>query len=217
MTAVSERLTHIRLLTSRACRVNPMKLTISLSLAMAAVLMAGCRPENVKRIEGYPKTHGIADADKYPAFDANSQLNTNQLAADGIPLPDPTQRANWPRNREIFKKDTVHFDFDSSAIKPAEKPKVAAVAEYLKSHPGDAVEVEGHCDERGTEEYNRSLGERRALALREELARQGVNPMTIDTVSYGKDKPATPGHDEAAYRKNRRGEFLLETAPGKTQ
>jgi peptidoglycan-associated lipoprotein len=194
-----------------------MKLTITLPLAVAAILMTGCRPENMQRISGYPKTKGLADADKSPAFDANSQLNTNQISSEGLPLPDPKDRASWTRDREIFKKDIVYFDFDSSAIKGSEKKKVAAVADYLKAHPDNAVEVEGHCDERGTEEYNRSLGERRALALREELARVGVNPMLIDTVSYGKDHPAMPGHDEAAYRKNRRGEFLLETAPGKAQ
>jgi peptidoglycan-associated lipoprotein len=95
-------------------------------------------------------------------------------------------------------------------IKSDEKAKVAAVADYIKAHPMDALEIEGHCDARGTEEYNRSLGERRALALREELIRLGVEASRVDTVSYGEDKPADLGHDEAAYRKNRRGEFVLE-------
>src|SRR6476661_8544920 len=158
-----------------------MKLTISLSLALAAVLVSGCRPEQMSRIEGYPKPPPLADADTKPSFDDTARLKDHP---EGIPLPDPSQRANWVRNREIFKKDTVYFDFDSSTIKGSEKKKVAAVADYLKAHPDNAVEVEGHCDERGTEEYNRSLGERRALALREELARDGVNPMLIDTVSY---------------------------------
>ena len=192
-----------------------MKLTFSLSFATAAILLTGCHPENMQRISGYPKPPPIADEERSPNFDLNSNLSTNQT--DGIPLPDPKDRASWTRDHQIFKKDTVYFDFDSSSVKPGEKKKVAAVAEYLKSHPENAVEVDGHCDERGTEEYNRSLGERRALALREELARDGVNPMLIDTVSYGKDRPAMPGHDETAYRKNRRGEFLLETAPNKSQ
>ena len=189
-----------------------MKLTLSLSLALAAVLMSGCRPENVTKIQGYPKTQGLADADKAPAFDASTQLKDH---SEGIPLADPSTRANWVRNREIFKKDTVYFDFDSSTIRSSEKAKVAAVAEYLKSNAGNGLEIEGHCDERGTDGYNRSLGERRALALREELARLGVNPMMIDTVSFGKDKPAVPEHNESAWKKNRRGEFLLEVAPGK--
>jgi peptidoglycan-associated lipoprotein len=131
----------------------------------------------------------------------------------GFPLPDPTVRQSWPRNAEIFKAYTVHFDFDSSAVKSGEKSKVAAVADYLKSHPQDALEVDGHCDERGTEEYNRSLGERRALALREQLVTLGIEPGLIDTVTYGKDRPLQPGHDESAWKQNRRGEFLLEEHP----
>jgi len=140
------------------------------------------------------------------------QSKTGYSPADvlskGIESPD--LRGNWPRDREIFKSDIVHFDYDSSAIKGEEKAKVAAVADYIKSHTMDALEIEGHCDVRGTEEYNRSLGERRALALREEFIRLGVEPSRIDTVSYGEDRPVDTGHDEAAYRKNRRGEFLLE-------
>ena len=95
-------------------------------------------------------------------------------------------------------------------IQSDEKAKVSAVADYLKANGQDAVEIEGHCDVRGTEEYNRSLGERRALAVREELIRLGVDASRVDTVSFGEDRPADPGRDESAYRKNRRGEFVLE-------
>ena len=76
------------------------------------------------------------------------------------------------------------------------------------------MKIEGHCDERGTEEYNRALGERRALALREELARLGIDPGRVDTISYGKDRPVDTGRDESAHRKNRRGEFVVLTPPG---
>jgi peptidoglycan-associated lipoprotein len=121
----------------------------------------------------------------------------------------------WPENADIFKSDTVYFDFDSSVIKPGEKSKISAVADYLKSNAEDALKIEGHCDERGTEEYNRALGERRALALREELANLGVEATRVDTISYGKDRPADQGHDESAWSKNRRGVFILLTPPGK--
>ena len=84
-----------------------------------------------------------------------------------------------------------------------------AVAAALKSDSSAKLLIEGGCDERGTEEYNRSLGERRALAAREALANDGVDPSRIRTISYGKDKPADPGHDEAAWAKNRRAEFVL--------
>ena len=75
--------------------------------------------------------------------------------------------------------------------------------------PSTKLLIEGNCDERGTEEYNRSLGERRALAAREALAKLGVDPMRIETRSFGKDKPVDPGHDESAWAKNRRDDFVL--------
>ena len=83
------------------------------------------------------------------------------------------------------------------------------VANYLKQNMTEKVKVDGHCDERGTEEYNRSLGERRALTVRAQLVRLGVTPDRIRTLSYGEDMPSDPGHDEAAWGKNRRAEFIL--------
>jgi len=72
-----------------------------------------------------------------------------------IPLNDPQLHANWIANTEIFKEYTVHFDYDSSAIKSGERSKVGSVADYLKGNAQTALRVDGHCDERGTEEYNR--------------------------------------------------------------
>lgn len=124
--------------------------------------------------------------------------------------------ADWPEgdynpNRIIFNQHIVHFDFDSHVVKSSEKGHVQAVANELSSNAAAKLVIEGHCDERGTDEYNRALGERRALALREELAGLGVDPMRIKTKSFGKDQPVDPGQNEAAYAKNRRGEFILMT------
>ncbi len=112
-------------------------------------------------------------------------------------------------NRAFFQSQTVTFDFDSATVKANQQKKVDDVAKHLKSKPADLLLIEGHCDERGTEEYNRSLGERRALALRDALGKLGVNGDRIRTLSFGEDKPADPGHTEAAWDKNRRGEFVL--------
>ena len=101
----------------------------------------------------------------------------------------------------------VLFDYDSARIRPSEVSKLEAVAAYLKSNPGKLV-VEGYCDERGTAEFNRALGERRALAARDELVKLGIDASRITTISYGKERPVDPGHDEAAWAKNRRCEFV---------
>lgn len=134
-------------------------------------------------------------------------------SATGFALPEDPQFTGWPENREMFKAQTVYFDFDSSVVKGSEKTKLSTVASHLKANPSHALRVEGHCDERGTEEYNRALGERRALAVREALIAEGASPDRVVTISYGEDKPADPGHNEAAWRKNRRGESVLLTPP----
>jgi peptidoglycan-associated lipoprotein len=124
-------------------------------------------------------------------------------------LSDRNDINNYNQDREALKQDTVHFDFDRYNVKTSELPKVQAVADYLKAQARDAVLVEGHCDERGTPEYNRALGERRADSIRESLISLGISADRIHTISYGEDKPVDPGHNEAAWAKNRRGEFIL--------
>jgi len=110
-------------------------------------------------------------------------------------------------DREKLAADTVHFKFDSAVVEESQQANVATVAGALNADSTARLLIEGHCDERGTGEYNRSLGERRALALREALARLGVDAGRIRTISYGKDQPVDPGHNEAAWAKNRRGQF----------
>jgi peptidoglycan-associated lipoprotein len=123
--------------------------------------------------------------------------------------PSPDMFEDMIKDPAALAAYTVHFAYDSAAVKKSEQANLQSVASALSSDANTKLLIEGNCDERGTEEYNRSLGERRALALREALARLGVDPMRIRTISYGKDKPADPGHDESAWAKNRRGEFIL--------
>ena len=118
-----------------------------------------------------------------------------------------------PSADQPFKSDTVYFEYDKSTIKSGDVSKVERVASGIKGLAGKALRIEGHCDERGTEEYNRSLGERRAFAVREALMRAGLDPNLVDTISFGEDRPADPGHNEAAWSKNRRGEFIVIEPP----
>ena len=114
-------------------------------------------------------------------------------------------------NPTFFSANTVYFDLDRATIKPSETSKIEDVAKYLQGNPTHAVQIEGHCDERGTEQYNLSLGERRALSVREVLVTAGVQQDRVFTISYGESRPAQPGHNEAAWSKNRRGVFVLLT------
>ena len=114
-----------------------------------------------------------------------------------------------PMDTEIFKANTVHFDFDSAAIRPSDKSNVTAVADYLKAHGDCYLLIDGHCDERGTEEYNHALGERRALSAREAITKEGIQAGRVRTRSWGEAKPAATGADDDSYAQNRRGEFIL--------
>lgn len=133
--------------------------------------------------------------------------------AGGIPLSD-ADRSGWIQDRNTFAAEIVYFDFDKFNIRPDQVHKIETVAAMFKSMSGKALLIEGHCDERGTEEYNRALGERRALSVREYLAQMGVDAQLVDTVSFGEDRPVDVGHDESAWSLNRRGEFVVLSAPG---
>jgi peptidoglycan-associated lipoprotein len=190
-------------------------LVIGLVLTVAA---SGCRKHPVNQTPlPNPRTGTVGD-NAGPGFPFKpGETPSTEPNPFGVPNAHPQNSADlhqgWIEDAQALKTDTVYFDFDRAVLKTAEKPKVAAVADYLKANSGKAVRVEGNCDERGTEEYNRSLGERRALAVREELIRLGIDPTRVDTISYGKDRPVDSGHDEAAWKKNRRDDFIVLTPP----
>ena len=106
--------------------------------------------------------------------------------------------------------ETVYFDYDQSAIRGDQRPTLRANAEAAARHSEwRTIIVEGYCDERGSEEYNLALGERRANSVKSYLIDSGVDSARIDTVSFGESKPAVQGHDESTYRWNRRAEFRV--------
>ena len=103
----------------------------------------------------------------------------------------------------------VYFGFDSTVVPQGELGKIDAVADHLKSRSERVVVVEGNCDERGSNEYNMTLGEQRAVVVRNYLVQNGIAANRIQTRSYGEEKPAVDGHDESAWSRNRRGEFAI--------
>lgn len=103
----------------------------------------------------------------------------------------------------------VYFGFDSTVVPQGELGKIDAVAQHLTARTDRVVIVEGNCDERGSSEYNMSLGENRAIIIRNYLVQSGIAADRIQTRSYGAEKPAVDGHDESAWAKNRRGEFAI--------
>jgi peptidoglycan-associated lipoprotein len=103
--------------------------------------------------------------------------------------------------------ETVYFDFDSYTLTSASRDALSKVAEALKTSGSAKIQIEGHCDERGSNEYNLALGEKRARAVEEYLTGLGVSKDMISTISYGEERPAVEGSDESAWAKNRRAQF----------
>lgn len=175
-----------------------------------AIPFTGCRKKPTT-ITPLPPGARVGPSEPQPAPPIGpSQPGVDQRDV-GFNQPDRDKWANAAENQEIFKAQTVYFDFDSAVVKGSEKAKIETVAAHLKANPSHGLRVEGNCDERGTEEYNRALGERRALAVREVLIADGIAADRIVTISYGEDRPTDPSHNEAAWKKNRRDEFVLLT------
>jgi peptidoglycan-associated lipoprotein len=179
-------------------------LAFGLAMSLAAT---GCHKQTTS-LTPIPGTAGPKIAEEpAPPMNPAPPVNTNEMV-NSIPLPPPTDGA-VTEDPNTLAAETIHFHFDSSAVRKDEQVHVEAAVASLRMDPNVKVRLEGHCDERGTEEYNRSLGERRALAVREAMVKLGIDPARILTLSYGEDRPVDPGHDEAAWKKNRRVEFIL--------
>lgn len=131
------------------------------------------------------------------------------LKGEDIPLVKKEEKEIKKELTEEEKRifETIYFDFDKSDIKPESRPVLEKIAAYLLKNPALDLLIEGHCDERGTEEYNLALGERRALSARRYLIGLGVASGRLQTISYGEERPVDPGHNETAWAKNRRAEF----------
>jgi peptidoglycan-associated lipoprotein len=143
-------------------------------------------------------------------FGKKDQANAAGMAplgsSSGVGMSDRPLMTDGNTQRGLFTP--VYFDYDSARIKPNEMSKLDAVATAVRGNNKNLV-VEGHTDERGTAEYNRALGERRAQAARAELIRLGVDANRITTISYGKERPAEMSHDDTAWSRNRRCEFVI--------
>lgn len=173
-----------------------MKRSLFLAVAFAATL-AGCA-SGVK-LNNVPVEDKSGQASSQAAPGAGGQTQVQPVQADNAAasLAGPVNVAR-----------IVYFDYDSNAIKPQYQTLIEQNASYLKQNAKRHVVIEGHTDERGGSEYNLALGQRRSEAVRQALELLGVKDSQIEAVSFGKEKPAVDGHDEAAWAKNRRAEIV---------
>lgn len=138
------------------------------------------------------------------------------VAPEAVEAPEPTEEVVVVEEEVVVETEEgpvtiqdVFFDFDKSLIRPDAREALDEDISVLNENPGLRVVVEGHCDERGTNEYNLALGERRAKAVRDYLMAGGIESDRISTISYGEERPFCLGHDETAWQCNRRGHFVV--------
>ena len=148
----------------------------------------------------------IADKGVNKRYDGSSTMPK----ADAMPTDKFAGQQNAQADRSILAAmptEPVYFGFDSAALTSTAQSKLDMAAAYIKQNNVGQITVEGHCDERGTREYNLALGDRRAVAIKRYLTAKGVPADKIRTISYGKERPAVMAHNEQAWAKNRRGEI----------
>ena len=173
---------------------------------LGVALTAGCS-HRVRPAPGAANgtAAGTESSETAGANAANAAQSAEVANGTGAGVQGPTA--------EQLQQRTIYFDFDSSQIKPEYNDLISAHAKYLVSNPSVRVRLEGNTDERGSREYNIGLGERRAQAVRQALMLQGVADSQITTVSYGEERPAVTGHNEAAWSKNRRVDVVYLNCP----
>ncbi|NLB69562.1 MAG: OmpA family protein [Lentisphaerae bacterium] len=172
-----------------------------LAILAIAVIATGCRSKQ-------GQTEG-------PAYGYDGSISPMDVGGEwGIYEDEFPMDAGWHAESLTRVTDAqgiypVYFAYDAYTIHENEMHNIRIVAEFLRVNPAIVLVIEGHCDERGTHEYNISLGEYRALSVREQLIMKGVESARIQTASFGKERPAEHGHNEIAWAKNRRAEFAF--------
>jgi outer membrane protein OmpA-like peptidoglycan-associated protein len=182
-----------------------MKYSTILAAVAVALCVTGCKYDKAKK--------GAAGVDAANASDISTMDGSNGSINDSA--YSTIGGASEGKFEDLYARchdvnfAPVYFGFDSTVVPQGELGKIDAVAQHLASNAKRVVVVEGNCDERGSHEYNMSLGENRAIIVRNYLVQSGIAPERIQTRSYGAEKPAVDGHDESAYARNRRGEFAI--------
>jgi peptidoglycan-associated lipoprotein len=159
--------------------------------------MASKPPAVAKESAGKPKEQVRSD-------DKDRELREKALREE------EARRLKEAAEKAFFESEDVHFEFDQAILSETDKQILNKKAKWLKDFPTAKASIEGHCDERGSAEYNLALGQRRADAAMTYLTTLGIAASRLSTISYGKESPLDPGHDEAAWAKNRRAHFALK-------
>lgn len=181
-------------------------LVVILILCVSFFFMTGCAKKTVSKDEGLmtgEKKAAPAEVKPAPAAEL-SPKEARELA-----LRRDAAAASKREEIQKIKFEDIHFAFDKSVIEPPAREILKNIAGWMLKNGSYTLMIEGHCDERGTVEYNLALGQRRADATMKYLVDLGVSKTNIATISYGEERPLDPGHNEEAWAKNRRANFTV--------
>jgi peptidoglycan-associated lipoprotein len=178
-------------------------------LSLLAVLALACGPKRPPNLSSATPGEGESERGRTGLEGSSTDPGAGLGSLEGEGL----READLPTSTDVTTEggplDDVYFDFDQYSLTQAAQATLAKHAEWLKARPGAKVMIEGHCDERGTVEYNLALGDKRARAVRDFLVSAGVPEGRLSAISLGKERPKDPGHDEAAWAQNRRAHFAV--------
>jgi peptidoglycan-associated lipoprotein len=191
------------------------RIAVVLVVLAIAALAAGCAKQPALTQASAPPPQAVvaapppppAPAPPPPAPAPAPPAPAPLAAPTPAPPPAPTPPAEFAENRALAD---IHFEFDKSAIRPRDARILDANARWLKENPKTLVLIEGHCDERGTNEYNAALGERRAVAARQYLESRGIEASRMSIISYGEERPTCGEHTASCWARNRRAHFLTK-------
>jgi peptidoglycan-associated lipoprotein len=187
------------------------RVVLALSLACAALVAGGCAKQELVKRDDQLATAATATppAKELPRQQQPAQQATvaPQTAVQQTKVEAARPSSGSELNQSSLER--IYFAFDSNALTPEARATLAKHADLLKKNKSLLVRIEGNCDERGSDEYNLALGEKRAIAARQYLITLGTPAERLSVISYGREKPADQGHDESACARNRRDEFVV--------
>jgi len=182
-------------------------------LILSGLFLLACGKKEVKTDD---QTTGVSAGEEVKEDDAEKakkrarireqELTEQQLREKALAEEEARRRAMAVE----FENEDVFFEFDQFVLSDSAKAVLNKKAKWLKDHPNAKALIEGHCDERGSTEYNLALGQKRAEAAMQFILALGIDPSRVSTISYGKEKPVDPGNNEVAWAKNRRAHFVLK-------
>lgn len=186
----------------RATLLLSRSLLLLLLLSLASTTVA-CKGQKKHWWEFWKKGGRVLPSEVLP-FPGENPAGTSENLPGQLAQAEPIRDAE---GTPVAQLQPIMFDFDSFSISPAMQQRLDQNAQWIIANPGP-IQIEGHCDERGSSEYNIALGQKRADTVREYLAKKGVDPANMTTISYGEERPIDPGKSDEAYAKNRRVQFL---------